>query len=34
MFFLIFPIMVVVSLDMNGQGLLAFKKDRYSAFSL
>ena len=33
-FFLLFPLMVVVSLDDNGQGLLAFKKSRYSPNSL
>lgn len=33
-FFLLFPLMVVVSLDENGQGLLAFKKCRYSENSL
>eukprot|EP00347_Sterkiella_histriomuscorum_P000207 403376772 len=33
-FFLFFPLMVVISLDEHGQGLLAFKKGRYSTFSL
>ena len=34
LFFLIFPLMVVVSLDEHGQGLLAFQDDRISTFSL
>jgi hypothetical protein len=28
LFFLFFPLMVIISLDENGQGLLVFNKDR------